>query len=100
MVEAADGRAALEIIGPNPLPDVVVTDLAMPVLDGSELIKRLNLEPRTAAIPIVVVSANSDAASTFEASGLVNAVVRKPFDVFALVNCIGHIATTLRRQQP
>jgi len=72
----------------------------MPVLDGSELIKRLNTEPRTAAIPIVVVTVNSDAALTLEASGLVNAVVRKPFDVYALVDWIGHIATTADEKSP
>ena len=97
VVEAADGRAALDVIGPNPLPDVIVTDLAMPTLDGSELIKRLHSEPRTAAIPIVVVSVNSEAALTLRASGLVDAVVSKPFDVSALVDCIGTWAITPTR---
>ena len=92
VVEAPHGKAALELIRPNSLPDVVVTDLMMPVLTGAELIEQLRLEQRTAAIPVVVVSASSDAAGTLQASGLVQAVVRKPFDVYALVDCIEKVA--------
>jgi CheY-like chemotaxis protein len=91
VVEAPHGKAALELIRPNSLPDVVVTDLMMPVLSGAQLIEQLRLEQRTATIPVVVVSASSDAARTLEASGLVQAVVRKPFDVYALVDCIENV---------
>ena len=92
VLEAPHGKAALEIIGPNPLPDVVVTDLMMPILGGAQFIERLRSDPRTAAIPIVVISANPAAARNLEASGLIQAVVRKPFDVYALVDCIGSVA--------
>lgn len=92
VLEAAHGKAALDIIRPNPLPDVIVTDLMMPHLNGVELIERLRAGPRTAAIPIVVLSANSDAASALHTSGLVAAAVRKPFDVYDLVECIRSIA--------
>lgn len=92
VVEAPHGQAALEVIRADALPDVVVTDLVMPVLSGAELIERLHSERQTAAIPIVVLSASSDAAGPLQASGLVQAVVRKPFDVYALVDCIANLA--------
>jgi CheY-like chemotaxis protein len=38
----------------------VVTDLHMPRIDGYELIQRLRAEPRFAAVPIVVISGDSD----------------------------------------
>jgi len=93
VVEAAHGEEALGLIGPNPLPDVIVTDLAMPILNGVALIERLESEPRTAAIPIVVVSA-SDEARALQTSGRVDAVVRKPFDATALSECIRGLAST------
>jgi len=68
--------------------------LRMPFVSGVELIEQLHSEPRTSAIPIVVVSGDSDAAWTLHASGLVHAVVRKPFDVYALVDCIGSVAAS------
>ncbi len=39
------------------LPDLIVTDLMMPGIDGFGLVEELKLDPRTADIPIVVVSA-------------------------------------------
>jgi threonine synthase len=39
------------------LPDLIVTDLMMPELDGFALVEELRLDPRTKDIPIVVVSA-------------------------------------------
>ena len=39
------------------LPDLIVTDLMMPELDGFALVEELRLDPRTKNIPIVVVSA-------------------------------------------
>lgn len=94
VVEAADGEAALEFISPNSLPDVITTDLSMPILNGEGLIARLRSEPRTASIPIVVVSANPDAARALEAAGLVEAVVIKPLDPSVLADCIRALART------
>jgi CheY-like chemotaxis protein len=88
VVEASDGEAALGLINPNPLPDLITTDLTMPILNGEGLIKRLRSEPRTASIPIVVVSSDPNTARALQASGLVEAVVSKPFDPFALADCI------------
>jgi CheY-like chemotaxis protein len=94
VVEAADGEAALGFIGPNSLPDVITTDLTMPILNGAGLIERLRSEPRTASIPIVVVSADPNAARALQASGLVEAVVIKPFDASVLAACIRTFAAT------
>ena len=96
VVEAADGEAAMVLMDPNPLPDLITTDLAMPVLNGEGLIERLRSDPRTASIPIVVVSANPLAARALHASGLVEAVVIKPFDALALEACIRVVAETRR----
>jgi CheY-like chemotaxis protein len=94
VVEAADGEAALGFIKPNSLPDVITTDLTMPILNGAGLIERLRSEPRTASIPIVLVSADPYAARVLQASGLVEAVVIKPFDASVLAACIRSIAAT------
>ncbi|MHB8588792.1 MAG: response regulator [Candidatus Dormibacteraceae bacterium] len=94
VVEAADGEAALVFISPESPPDVITTDLAMPNLNGERLIERLRSEPRTASIPIVVVSADPDAAWALQASGLVEGVVIKPFDPSVLAACILSVAAT------
>jgi CheY-like chemotaxis protein len=56
IVESAmNGVDALEILN-TLLPDIVITDLNMPKMDGRELIAKLKGSPATAEIPIVVVS--------------------------------------------
>lgn len=97
VVEAAHGAAVFDVIGPQHLPDVVMTDLAMPVLRGEELIRRLRSEAPTAAIPIVVVSGDAVKAWTLKASGLVDAVVPKPFDAVTLTRCIQDVANRANR---
>ncbi len=55
VLEAANGRDALAHLEAQ-VPDLVVTDLEMPVMDGFELIKQIRAMPRVADIPIVVLS--------------------------------------------
>jgi len=58
---AADGDAALSAVRRS-RPDLVVTDIMMPVMDGIELIRRLRADPLTSSIPIMVVSGNCELA--------------------------------------
>ena len=88
VVEAADVESALLLAGPDRLPDVITTDLDLPRLGGAALIRRLRSEPRTASIPIVVVSANHSAAEELHVTGLVEAIVTKPFKPSLLTSCI------------
>jgi CheY-like chemotaxis protein len=60
VVEASDGRRALAEVAASP-PDLVTTDLMMPVLDGGELIARLRADPQTAGIPILLMSSSPGA---------------------------------------
>lgn len=52
---ATNGVEALEILN-SVLPDIVITDLQMPKMDGPELISRLKSAKQTAGIPIVVLA--------------------------------------------
>lgn len=98
IVEADHGEKALELIGPNRLPDVVTTDVSMPVLDGVELIHRLRAMPSTAAIPIIVVSSNLDRVRDLHAAGLVDAIVTKPFDAAKFADCVRSVTKSPTNQ--
>jgi len=54
--EAADGEEALAKISAR-RPDAIVLDLIMPTLDGFEVLDRLQSDPQTRAIPVVVLTA-------------------------------------------
>ncbi|AKF07305.1 hybrid sensor histidine kinase/response regulator [Sandaracinus amylolyticus] len=55
VIEAVDGRSALELIASSK-PDLVLTDLDMPVVDGFELLRRVRAEPAWSSLPVIVLS--------------------------------------------
>ncbi|HYE58532.1 MAG TPA: ATP-binding protein, partial [Rhodothermales bacterium] len=59
VVTVADGRAAWEELQRN-APDLVVTDVMMPEMDGLELLGRLKGDPRYRAIPVLLLTARAD----------------------------------------
>ncbi len=75
---AADGLA----LAREHLPDLVLMDLRLPDLDGSEAARRLAGDERTAAIPVVALSALplAEAGASFPGAGFV-AYLEKPIDV-------------------
>jgi CheY-like chemotaxis protein len=72
VTDAGHGEAALEVVRGSP-PDLVVTDMMMPVMDGAELIRRLRADPATAQIPILAVTGDAQLA------GDADAVLTKPW---------------------
>ena len=90
--EAQHGVAALIKIK-DALPDLVVTDMMMPVMDGGELIIHLRSNPRTAALPILAVTPNPDAR---EAAHDADYVLRKPFEQATLLATVKSILAEQR----
>ena len=62
VLTASNGRSALEIAAEE-LPDVILLDVMMPQMDGFEVCRRLKANPRTADLPVVMVTALSDTAN-------------------------------------
>lgn len=58
IIEAEDGQEALDIIAKSH-PDIIVSDVLMPNLDGMSLIDRLKENPQTVYIPIISISAKN-----------------------------------------
>jgi CheY-like chemotaxis protein len=85
---AVDGLEALEAaltFG----PDVVTMDVMMPRLDGLAAVARLKASPRTAAVPVVMVTARAQASDRRAgAAAGADAYVTKPFDPDELVRTV------------
>lgn len=88
VASAMNGRDALAAISAKP-PDLVLTDLMMPALDGRQLIAALQENADLRAIPIILMSAASLPRNPSEFAGI--PVFRKPFQIDALLAEISHL---------
>jgi PAS domain S-box-containing protein len=61
----ADGQAALEAARAK-VPDVIVSDVMMPRLDGLQLVAALRADPRTASAPVLLLSARAGQEASIE----------------------------------
>lgn len=82
---AANGQEGIDRAAAT-APDVVLLDVMMPDIDGLEVTRRLKADPRTAAIPVVLVSARTESedVAAGRAAGAAD-YLRKPFDPDDLV---------------
>ncbi len=80
-LEAETGEQAVAVARGR-LPDVVLMDLRLPDLDGSEALRRLKTEPATAHIPVVAVTALTGARETLLEAGFAG-YLEKPIDTDA-----------------
>ena len=84
---AEDGREGLRRASADS-PDLIVTDIQMPNIDGTEMIKRLRAEPTSSRVPIIVMTAyGGDIAARAVQSGADRAL-SKPVDYDLLLETI------------
>ena len=82
---ASNGQEGLERLA-NAHPALVVSDVMMPVLDGRELCRRMQADPRYRSIPVVLMSAVRTATSL--AGCRYAALVNKPFELDKMLQTI------------
>lgn len=100
VVEAVDGYQALQRAKLN-RPDILVSDVMMPGMDGFELIRRLKADSDTAAMSVILLSARAGSESRIEglAKGADDYLV-KPFEAKELVARVNtHLQIAKMRQR-
>jgi len=90
---ARSGAEALAYVGREGPPGLVLTDMMMPGMSGTELIARLRALPGCAAVPVVLVSAIEDGDEVRSAGAA--ATVRKPFRLLDLVEVLRRLGTSV-----
>lgn len=100
VIAVVDGEQALQAALTH-VPDLVLTDIMMPKLDGIGLLKALRAEPRTAAVPVVLLSARAGEEARVEGleAGADDYLI-KPFSARELLARIdGTLALSKLRQE-
>lgn len=94
VLEAAHGGHALSLIGNGSIrPDLVISDVMMPMVSGLELCRTLKSNPYTATIPVVLMSAAHPRASTGAGA---DAIIGKPFDLDSLTALVQRLLVAAR----
>jgi CheY-like chemotaxis protein len=83
VASAGNGREALDYLRDAPAPDLIITDLAMPVMDGRQLRREQLKDARIAAIPMLVITAMADR-THIDASE----ILLKPVDADVLLTAV------------
>ncbi|MBZ5627974.1 MAG: response regulator [Acidobacteriia bacterium] len=79
VTSATNGLEAMQILD-DLLPDLIVTDLMMPKMTGSELITAVKKNPVTARVPLVVLAGRSSARD-MKPEGRADYVIYKDIDI-------------------
>ena len=96
----ANGRAALDAVVAR-LPDLVVLDLMLPQMAGLEVCQRLRSEPRTSAIPVIMLTARGEESDRIVGLELgADDYVAKPFSPGELVARVRALLRRIHREKP
>ena len=91
---ARDGKGALQSVKQYP-PDLILLDVMMPEMDGMEVLDHLKSDPRSAAIPVVMVTAKTqdeDLLAGYRCGA--EYYLTKPFTARQLLYAVTHVLGT------
>ena len=93
LISAMRPQLGLELAAEHD-PDLILLDLHLPDMPGQEVLRRLQAEPRTAQVPVVILSADArpNLIKELLAQG-VKAFMTKPLDVKELLGLLNTVAT-------
>lgn len=92
---AEDGQKALECIHKNK-PDIIVTDFQMPVMSGLEMVENIRDDPKTADIPVIMLTARGFAINEEAKSKLkISRCLSKPFSPREVLKSIEDTLSTV-----
>lgn len=90
VVTAPNGRQGLEELAKAPRPDLVLTDMMMPVMSGPEMLAAIGANPDLRVIPIIVLSSLPESAVRARVNG-VSAILRKPCTAERLLTTVAQV---------
>jgi len=97
VVTAADGDDGLKIAQSDP-PDLVISDIMMPKVNGLELLAALRSSPDTASLPVILLSAKAQVADVQRGLELgADDYITKPFDPLELIDRVYKVLAKSRR---
>lgn len=87
VVTKKDGAEAIEWLEANiSLPEIVITDMEMPKMNGEELVEKMRADERFAEIPVLVISAHAERHIRLMEKQMIQGFLKKPFTESDLIS--------------
>jgi CheY-like chemotaxis protein len=101
VVTARNGEEALEIVQ-RERPELIITDILMPRMDGFSLVHQLRLDPETRKVPVIFLSATYITPEDKNFAALIGATrfIEKPIDIDLLIRTIQELLAQLEPLAP
>ncbi|MBI5952220.1 MAG: response regulator [Chloroflexi bacterium] len=101
VVTARNGEEALEV-AQRERPELIITDILMPRMDGFSLVHQLRLDPETRRIPVIFLSATYITPEDKNFAALIGATrfIEKPIDIDLLIRTIQELLAQLEPLAP
>lgn len=101
VVEAGNGREALDLIEAGELPDLALIDWNMPVMDGLEFVSAVRQRPDARGVTLMMVTTESERSQIVRALAAgAHEYVIKPFTADALVDKLAMLGLTAAAAAP
>ena len=89
VVSALSGKIALQEIDKGLTPDLIITDLNMPYMDGFELIEELHKYEKLKDVPIFILTTEFSLAKKIKAKELkITGWIQKPYKIVDFINTV------------
>jgi len=89
VIEAEDGMMGLELAQEHK-PNVIISDVQMPNMNGFMMVEALKQEPATANIPIIMMTSAAQAAGAWQ-SDMASGYIEKPFTLAKLLELMNTV---------
>ena len=97
-IDTADnGKEGLQLLSTGPTPDMIISDVMMPVMDGIKMLERIKSDAKWKSIPFIMLTARSDVKVKVKALRIgIDDYILKPFDEEELIARIENILSFAR----
>lgn len=95
VITKIDGQEALNYLKEDEaiIPDIIISDIEMPNMDGISLIENLRKIKKYERVPIIIISANAEKHLTLMSKGLIQGFLHKPFKGDDLLSQLIYVAS-------
>lgn len=98
-VSSHNGKSGLKLCN-DLMPDLIISDVMMPVMDGLEMCQKIREIAPLSSIPIILLTAKGDSATEKASISLnIEAFIAKPFDISTLTGRVDQLVGNKRRME-